>query len=76
MKRELKKRFLSKNYRHDNYTKFYNFKQYNLSVEKYIRKFKYLMLKCEIEKPEEQTIAWFLGGLKKEFVDVVRSHPY
>ena len=27
MKRELKKRFSSKNYRQDNYTKFYNFKQ-------------------------------------------------
>ena len=28
MKRELKKRFLYEKYRQDNYTKFYNFKQY------------------------------------------------
>ena len=37
MKRALKKRFLSENYRQDNYTKFYNFMQYNLSMEEYIR---------------------------------------
>ena len=61
MKRELKRRFLSENYRQENYMKFYNFKQYNLTVEEYIREFEYLMLKCDIKEPEEQTIARFLG---------------
>ena len=49
MKRELKKRFLSENYKQDNYTKLYNFKQYNLSVEEYIREFEYLILRCDIK---------------------------
>ena len=72
MKRGLKKRFLYENYRQYNYTKFYNFKQYNLSVEEYIREFEYLMLRCDIKELEEQTIAWYLGGLKKEVADVIR----
>ena len=72
MKRELKKRFLSENYKQDNYTKLYNFKQYNLFVEEYIREFEYLILRCDIKEPEKQTIARFLGGLKKEFADVIR----
>lgn len=76
MKRELKRRFLSENYRQENYMKFYNFKQYNLTVEEYIREFEYLMLKCDIKEPEEQTIARFLGGLKREIADAVRLQPF
>ena len=41
-------------------------------MEEYIREFEYLMLICDIKEPKEQTIAQFLGGLKKEFVDVIR----
>ncbi|XP_074570594.1 uncharacterized protein LOC141827268 [Curcuma longa] len=76
MKRELKRRFLSENYRQENYMKFYNLKQYNLTVEEYIREFEYLMLKCDIKEPEEQTIARFLGGLKREIADAVRLQPF
>ena len=76
MKRELKRRFVSKNYRQDNYAKLYNFKQYNLSVEDYIREFEYLMLRCDIKEPEEQTIARFLGGLKRELADAIRLQPF
>ena len=53
IKYELRKRFLSENYRQDNYMKFYNFKQYNLSVEEYIREFEYLMFQCDISELEE-----------------------
>ena len=60
MKCEQMKKFLTKNYRQDNYTKLYNFKQYNLPVEEYIREFEYLMLRCDINEPKEQTR--FLGG--------------
>ena len=76
MKRELKRRFVSKNYRQDNYAKLYNFKQYNLSVEDYIREFEYLMLRCDIKEPEEQNIVRFLGGLKRELADAIRLQPF
>lgn len=76
MKRELRKRFLSENYRQDNFTKFYNFKQYNMAVEEYIKEFEYLMLRCDITEPEEQTIARFLGGLKRELADAIKLQPF
>lgn len=75
MKRELK-RFLSENYRQENYTKLYNFKQYNLPVEEYIREVEYSMLRCDINEPEEQTIARLLGGLKKELAEAIRLQPF
>ena len=45
-------------------------------MEEYIEEFEYLMLICDIRELEEQTIARFLEGLKKEFVDVIRLQPY
>ena len=45
-------------------------------MEKCIREFEYLMLICDIEELEEQIIAQFLGGLKKEFANVIRLWPY
>ena len=42
IKRELKRRFMHENYRQDNYMKFHNLKQFNLSVEDYTREFEYL----------------------------------
>ena len=72
MKRELKKRFVSENYKQESFMKFYSFKQNNLLVEDYIREFEYLMLRCEISELEEKTIARFLGGLKRELADAIR----
>ena len=47
-----------------------------MSLEEYIREFEYLMLRCDIKEPEEHTIARFLGGLKKEFIDAIRLLSY
>ena len=57
----VKRRFVSKNYRQDDYAKLYNFKRYNLYVQDYIREFEDLMLKYDIKESEEQTIARVLG---------------
>ena len=76
MKRELKRRFISDSYKQDNYLKFHNFKQFDLSVDDYTREFEYLMLKCDVVEPEERTIARYLGGLKKEISDVIKLQPY
>lgn len=45
--------------------RFHNFKQADLSVEDYTWEFEYLMLKFDVLESKEQTIARFLGGLKK-----------
>lgn len=76
MKRELRKRFISDNYKQDNYVKFHNFRQFELPVADYTREFEYLMLKCDVVEPEERTIARYLGGLKKEISDVIKLQPY
>ncbi|GJU59575.1 putative CCCH-type zinc finger family protein [Tanacetum coccineum] len=76
MKRELKRRFLPKNYRQDSFLKFHNLKQQDKSAEEYTSEFDHLMIKCDIVEPEEQTIARYLGGLRSEISNVVQLQPY
>lgn len=47
-----------------------------MPMEENIREFEYLMLRCDICEPEEQTIARFLGGLRKELTEAIRLQPY
>ena len=56
--------------------KLHNLKQREKSVEEYTMEFDYLMIKCDIVEPEEQTIARYLGGLKPEIGNVVQLQPY
>ena len=56
--------------------KFHNFKQFDLFVDDYTREFEYLMLKCDVVEPKEQTIARYLGGLKKEIAEVIKLQWY
>ncbi|GJR89881.1 putative CCCH-type zinc finger family protein [Tanacetum coccineum] len=60
MKREFKRRFLPENYRQDSFLKFHNLKQQDKSAEEYTSEFDHLMIKCDIVKPKEQTIARYL----------------
>jgi hypothetical protein len=43
-----------------------------MNVEEYMMEFELLMLKCDIVKPVEQTIARYLGGLREEIPNMVR----
>jgi len=76
MKRELKRRFLPEDYKQESFLKLHNLKQREKSVEEYTMEFDYLMIKCDIVEPEEQTIARYLGGLKPEIRNVVQLQPY
>jgi hypothetical protein len=42
----------------------------------YTEELDHLMLKCGIVEPEEQTIARYLCGLRKEIHDVITLHPF
>jgi phosphoribosylformylglycinamidine (FGAM) synthase PurS component len=42
----------------------------------YTEKLDHLMLKCGVVEPEEQTIAQYLHGLRKEIHDVVTLQPF
>ncbi|XP_021288378.1 uncharacterized protein LOC110419610 [Herrania umbratica] len=38
--------------------------------------FEQLHMKCDVQEPEKQTVARYLGGLNVEIVDVVQLQPY
>ena len=48
MKRELKRKYLPEHYNQDSFMKFHNFKQRELSVEKYTAAFDHLMICCDV----------------------------
>ncbi|QHO35078.1 uncharacterized protein DS421_9g272490 [Arachis hypogaea] len=76
MRRELKYKFLPEHYRQDTFIKFHNLRQKSLSVEEYTMDFEELLMKCDIQELEEQTIVHYLGGLNIEISDVVQLQPY
>jgi len=47
-----------------------------MSVEEYTRKFEKLLIKCDIQEPEEQTIARYLEGLDPRYSNVVKLQAY
>ncbi|PKI58108.1 hypothetical protein CRG98_021487 [Punica granatum] len=49
MKQELKKKFLLASYKQDIFSRLYNFKQEELTVEEYTTEFEHLMIKCDID---------------------------
>ncbi|KAM2928344.1 hypothetical protein COP2_035599 [Malus domestica] len=76
MKRERRKKFLPDNYLQEWYLKMYNFLQGTMLVDEYTEEFDLLMVHCGIDEPEEQTIARYLGGLRREIHDAVVLQPY
>lgn len=76
MKRELRRHFIPDTYKQDNYLKFHNLRQGDLTVENYTREFEYLMIKCDTREHEEQTIARYIGGLRLSIADAIRLQPY
>nr|GEZ16035.1 reverse transcriptase domain-containing protein [Tanacetum cinerariifolium] len=76
MKRELRKKFLPDGYLQEAFLHLHDFAQRDLSVAHYTQEFDHLMLKCGIVEPEEQTIARYLRGIRKDIHDVVNLQPF
>ncbi|OMO69839.1 reverse transcriptase [Corchorus capsularis] len=76
MVRELKKKFLPEDYKQDVFLKLQNLKQGSMSVLDYTAEFDALMIKANINEPEEQTIARYLAGLKILIANIVVLQPY
>ena len=70
MKRVMKKRFVPDYYEQELYIRLQTLRQGSLSVE-YVKEFELLLIRCELMEPQEQTIARFLGGLRKDIANVV-----
>jgi len=45
--------------------------QGNMSVHKYTQEFEKLLIKCHIEKPDEQSIVRYLGRLEPKYATVI-----
>jgi len=67
MKAKLKGRFLPPNYIQTNYALLHHLTQGSMSVEEYTREFERLMIKCDLQEEEEQTIVRYLGGLDPKY---------
>jgi len=71
MKTKLKARFLPSSYIQDSYTQLHNLTQGSMSVYEYTRELEKLLVKCDIQEPEVQTIVCYLGGLETKYSNVV-----
>lgn len=76
MRDRLKSKFLPTHYLHDNYLKLHNLKQGTKSVEEYTREFEQLLLKCDLNEEENQTLVRYLSGLDENIAHVIELHPY
>lgn len=76
MRKELTRMFLPPHYYQDKFIQLQNLRQKNLSVEEYTREFEKLMMQCDIQEKEEQTIARYLGGLNTDIADRVELQQY
>ena len=47
-----------------------------MSVEKYTREFEKLVIKCDLQKAEDQTIVRYLGGRDPMYTTVVELQQY
>ena len=75
MKTKLKARFLPPNHIQNNYSSLHNLTQGTMSVE-YTREFEKLLIKCDLQEAEEQTIVRYLGGLDPKYAHVVELQSY
>ena len=75
MRRELTRKFLP-HYYQDNFIQLHNSRQKSMSVEEYTRDFEKLMMKCDIQEKEEQTISRYLGGLNIDIAHLVQLQQY
>ncbi|XP_052172190.1 uncharacterized protein LOC127788118 [Diospyros lotus] len=76
MKRLMKKRFVPEYYKQELYIRLQSLRQGGMSVEDYVKEFEMLMMRCELQELQEQTIARFIGGLNREIANIVELQPF
>jgi len=71
MMSKFKARFLPLSYVQDSYSQLHNLTQGNMSIDEYTREFEKLLIKFDIQEPEEQTIVLYLGGLEPKYSNII-----
>ena len=74
--RLIENRFVPQYYKQELFLKMQTLRQGAFCVEGYVKEFEMLMIRCDLQEPQEQTIARFISGLHKEIVDAVELQPY
>ena len=72
MKKELKCKYLSIDFKQEIYHKLHNLKQKELSVDEYTAAFDHLMMHGELVEPEEQSKARYIGGLRYDIANMLQ----
>lgn len=62
-------------YRHELYIRLQSLSKVTC-VEDYVKEFEMLMMRCELQEPQEHTIARFLEGLNREITNTVELQPF
>ncbi|KAI0512359.1 hypothetical protein KFK09_012998 [Dendrobium nobile] len=75
-KKKLKHKYLTNQYQQDLFLRLHRLHQHQLSVEEYVEEFEQLSLKCDLNKPAENTIARFMDCLQPTIAHVVQLQPY
>ncbi|RDY12028.1 hypothetical protein CR513_03226, partial [Mucuna pruriens] len=76
MKFVMRRRFVSNHYHRDLHRKLQCLTQGSMSVKNYHEEMKVVMTRDNVKEDHEVTMARFIGGLKKEIVDVVELQHY
>jgi hypothetical protein len=76
MKREMRARFVPRHHRHDLFDKLQNLKKGSLSVDGYYKETEKAMIRANVPKDQEQSIARFMSGLHHNIQRIVEFQPY
>lgn len=74
--RAMELRFVPSSYKRELHQKLEFLTQGSKSVDDYYKEMETLLIRASIEEDEESTMARFLGGLRKDIMEVVDLHPY
>ena len=72
----MRRRFVPSHYHRDLHRKLQTLTQGSMSVEDYYKEMEIAMIRANVEEDREATMAKFIGGQKKEIVDVVELQHY
>ncbi|VFQ90420.1 unnamed protein product [Cuscuta campestris] len=76
MRALMKKKFLPEQYVRDNFARLQQLRQSTRSVEDYTREFEELLMRCDLQDDDSQTLVRYLFGLNTQIANVVELQSY
>jgi len=76
MRSKVKAKFLPPHYVQDNFAKLHNIREEGRSVQEYTRDFGRLLMTCDFQESEDQTIVRYLGGLNESIRNIVELQAF